>query len=205
MKKQFALITVCISTLMLIYLSSCKKSDNTTTTTATTATTTPTLYTQVGGTTLVADPKNSGTQIEKGRLTLRSVVDSSINVIAADAQLAPYFPTLFAELGANNTTGLTALSKNFTDFLCTATGSTNATYQYTGLSMAAAHNHATYARFGAATPTTAAAVNATDFNKFVGDIGIGLGKNGVTQANNASLFNALVALLNTTQSAIVQR
>ncbi|MGC4021510.1 MAG: hypothetical protein QM734_06005 [Cyclobacteriaceae bacterium] len=30
-----------------------------------------------------------------------------------------------AELGAGNTSGLTALSKNLTDFLCTATGSKN--------------------------------------------------------------------------------
>ena len=38
----------------------------------------PTLYQRVGGTTMVDDPANPGTQIEQGRLTLRSVVDSSI-------------------------------------------------------------------------------------------------------------------------------
>src|SRR3954462_11073034 len=79
----------------------------------------PTLYERVGGTTMVADPRNSGTMIEKGRLTLRSVVDSAIYVIAGDPTMTPYSGVLLAEVGANNTTGFAALSKNFTDFLST--------------------------------------------------------------------------------------
>ncbi|HMP93919.1 MAG TPA: group 1 truncated hemoglobin, partial [Phnomibacter sp.] len=47
------------------------------------------LYGKLGGTTKVADPRNPGMMIEKGRLGLRSVVDSTIFVIAADAKLQP--------------------------------------------------------------------------------------------------------------------
>ena len=159
---------------------------------------TPTLYERVGGTTSVADPARAGQMIEKGRLTLRSVVDSSILVIAGDSRMAPYFPVLFAELGAGNTSGLTALSKSFTDFLCAATGSKNAAYAYGGKSMKAAHDPAQHTRI-------AQKVNAADFDAFVGDIGAGLAKNGVTSANNKALVDDLVALLNTTKADIVQR
>ncbi len=160
--------------------------------------TAPTLYERVGGTAMVSDPANSGQMIEKGRLTLRSVVDSSIFVIAADPTLAKYFPVLFAELGAGNTTGLKALSKSFTDFMCSATGSKNIAYAYTGKSMKDAHDPAKHNRMGMK-------ADATDFDKFVGNIGIGLAKNGVTAANSAQLVNDLVTLLNTTKADIVQR
>jgi hypothetical protein len=136
--------------------------------------------------------------IEKGRLTLRSVVDSSIFVVAADPDMAKFFPVLFAELGASNTSGLAALSKNFTDFLCTATGATNSSYAYTGKSMKAAHDPATNSRM-------AVKANAAEFDKFVGDIGTGLAQNGVTVQNNKQLVEDLVALLNTTKADIVQQ
>ena len=103
--------------------------------------------------------------IEQGRLTLRAVVDSSILVIAGDTQMAKYFPVLFAELGASNTSGLTALSKNFTDFMCYATGSINAAYAYTGKNMKDAHDPAKNGRMGLK-------ATSADFDKFVGDIGI---------------------------------
>lgn len=157
---------------------------------------TPSLYDRVGGVTMVSDPSNPATMIEKGRLTLRSVVDSSILVIAADPKMAKYFPVLFAELGAGNTTGLSRLSKNFTDFMCLATGSK--TYTYSGLDMKAAHDPAKNSRI----PMK---ISAADFDAFVGNIGVGLAKNGVTAANNAQLVNDLVALLNTTKADIVQQ
>jgi hypothetical protein len=202
MKKTVILAAACLTTVSLFY-SSCKKKDTTTTPAATTPTPTPTgptLYTQVGGTVTVTDPAPTGTvtTIEKGRLTLRSVVDSSIYVIAADAQLQPYFTVLLAEVGMGNTTGFTALSENFTDFLCGATGSTNPAYVYGGKSMADAHNPAYNSRISQK-------VTAADFNKLVGDIGTGLAKNGVTSTNNGPLVTSLVNLLNTTMGAIVQR
>jgi hypothetical protein len=147
---------------------------------------------------MVNDPSNPGQMIEKGRLTLRAVVDSSILVIAGDTQMAKYFPTLFAELGMGNASGLAALSENFTDFMCYATGSKNANYAYTGKNMTDAHNPSTNSRMGLK-------ADAADFDKFVGDIGVGLAQNGVTAQNNAQLVNDLVALLYTTKSAIVQR
>lgn len=159
---------------------------------------TPSLYERVGGTTMVADPKNPGVQIEKGRLTLRAVVDSSIFVIAADTQLQKYFPVLFAELGMNNTSGLSALSESLTDFFCVATGSTNPNYAYTGKNMKDAHDPAKNNRMGLK-------ANKADFDQFVADIGKGLAQNGVTSANNAQLVNDLVALLYTTENDIVQR
>ncbi|HWZ21946.1 MAG TPA: hypothetical protein VNW06_04790 [Cytophagaceae bacterium] len=198
MKKHFIILAAGLIGMTVITTSCKKKKDETTTPTPT-----PNLYTRVGGSTMVSDPANSGTTIQKGRLTLRSVTDSSIYVIAADTQMAKYFPTLLGEVGAGNTTGFSALSKNFTDFLCVATGSTD--YSYTGKSMTDAHNHATNSRMGDGTHVNSMKVNSTDFDKFVGDIGTGLAKNGVTSSNNASLVNDLVALLNTTKSSIVQR
>lgn len=189
--KSTLILTLGLMAFSLMY-SSCKEEDKK----PTDPTPTPSLYERVGGTKMVNDPGNSGKMIESGRLTLRSVVDSSILVIAADTQMAKYFPVLFAELGKNNTSGLVALSKNFTDFMCVATGSKNDTYG--GKSMKAAHDPATHSRMGMK-------VNAADFDKFVGDIGIGLAKNGVTSANNKQLVDDLVALLYTTKADIVQR
>ncbi|MDZ4667480.1 MAG: group 1 truncated hemoglobin [bacterium] len=175
------------------FLSACKKE----TKTEEPAATAPTLYERVGGTKMVADPNQPSVMIETGRLTLRAVVDSAILVIAGDARLAKFFPVLFAELGAGNSTGLMALSKNFTDFLCLATGCKNSAYAYTGKSMKDAHNPATHNRMGVK-------ANAAEFDIFVGDIGIGLAKNGVTAANNKQLVDDLVALLYTTKADIVQ-
>lgn len=195
MKKVSYLLLACLMATS-VFVASCSKDDDNNTSTPTP--TTPSLYDRVGGTTMVNDPNNPGTMIEKGRLTLRAVVDSSILVIAADAQLAPYFPVLFAELGNNNTSGLVALSENFTDFMCVATGSKNASYGYTGKNMKDAHDPAKNNRMGMK-------ANKADFDKFVGDIGIGLAKNGVTAQNNKQLVDDLVALLYTTEADIVQR
>jgi hypothetical protein len=195
MKKVTYLLLACLMATSM-FVASCSKDDDNNNTTP--APTTPSLYDRVGGTTMVNDPNNPGTMIEQGRLTLRAVVDSSILVIAADAQLAPYFPVLFAELGAGNTSGLVALSESFTDFMCVATGSKNANYGYTGKSMKDAHDPAKNNRMGMK-------ANKADFDKFVGDIGVGLAKNGVTAQNNKQLVDDLVALLYTTEADIVQR
>lgn len=192
MKKRVLFLTAGLITASFMY-SSCSKDETTKTVTPT-----PSLYERVGGTTMVNDPANSGKMIEAGRLTLRAVVDSSIFVIAADPQMAKYFPVLFAELGMSNTSGLTALSKNFTDFMCTATGSKNSGYAYTGKSMKAAHDPAQHNRI-------AQKIDKADFDKFVGDIGTGLAQNGVTSSNNKALVDDLVALLYTTQGDIVQK
>jgi hypothetical protein len=199
MKKQLILAAICLTTASIFY-TSCKKKDTTTTPTPVVTTPAgPTLYSRVGGTVTVQDPKAAaGVMIETGRLTLRSVVDSAIYVIAADNQINSYFHVLLTEVGAGNTTGFSALSENFTDFLCTATGSTNPAYQYGGKSMKDGHNPMYNSRI-------ANTVDAADFTQFVNDIGTALAKNGVNSTNNASLVNDLVALLNTTKADIVQR
>ena len=44
------------------------------------------IYNRLGGTTMVADPDNSGQMIEQGRLSFRKVVNSTIGLIVADVQ-----------------------------------------------------------------------------------------------------------------------
>ncbi len=191
MKKSLILFSAVLLTGAALF-SSCKKEEET----PTPPPAAPTLYERVGGTALVADPNNPGTMIQAGRKTLRSVVDSAIFVIAGDASMAKFFPVLLGEVGSGNTTGFAALSKNFTDFLCLATGQVGATY--VGKSMKNAHDPAQNNRM-------AEKANAADFDKFVGDIGTALAQNGVTSANNKALVDDLVALLYTTKGDIVQK
>lgn len=197
MKKSLIIPMLCLAASSLLY-TACKKDEKDPEPEPTpTPAPAPTLYERVGGTTMKQDPKAAnGVMIETGRLTLRSVVDSAIFVIAGDTVMAKYFPTLLGEVGNGNLTGFAALSKNFTDFLAVATGAKNFTYG--GKSMKAAHDPATNGRMGMKT-------NAADFDKFVGDIGIALAKNGVTSANNKALVDDLVALLYTTKADVVQR
>lgn len=173
-----------------MFVASCSDDKESTTPTPTT----PTLYEKLGGTTMVADPANSGQMIEKGRLGLRSVVDSTIFVIAGDPDLQPYFPVLLSEVGSGNLTGFTALSKNLTDFFCVATGAKNFTYNGIA-SMAAAHDPAQNNRMGLKADNAA-------FNKFVADVVAGAAQNGVT---DQAIVSELGALLETLRSTIVQR
>lgn len=155
---------------------------------------TPSLYDRVGGTTMVDDPADPGNMIEQGRLTLRSVVDSSIFVIAADPEMTAFFPVLLGEVGSGDFSGVVALSDNLTDFLCAATGSTNPDYAYTGLSMHDAHDPAINDRMGMK-------ADDGDFDAFIGDVAVGLAQNGVTDTD---LINDLVELLETTRADVVQ-
>jgi hypothetical protein len=177
-----------LATMMMIFVS-CKEDEQ-----PTPEPPTPTLYSRVGGTTMVDDPANPGTMIEQGRLTLRSVVDSSIFVIAADPEMTAFFPVLLGEVGGGDLSGFVMLSENFTDFLCSATGATNPDYAYIGLNMVDAHDPATNSRMGMA-------ATDADFDAFIGDIAIGLSQNGVT---DTELINDLVELLETTRADIVQ-
>ncbi len=131
MKKLslFALVVICISSFGVM---SCHKDNHPTPPTQLT------LYDSLGGTTMVKDPNNPSQMIEKGRLGIRSVVDSTIFVIAADNSINGYFTVLLGEVTMGNLTGFEELSKNLTDFFAVATGAKD--YMYTGLSMMAAHN-----------------------------------------------------------------
>ena len=149
------------------------------------------LYGKLGGTTKVADPRNPGMMIEKGRLGLRSVVDSTIFVIAADAKLQPFFTPLLAEVTAGNTTNLAILSKNLTDFFSVATGAKN--FTYTGLGMRAAHDPAQ-------NPRMAKKSTNADFDNFIAAVVKGAQQNMVPN----DLIAEVGKLLETLRAPIVQ-
>lgn len=153
------------------------------------------LYNRLGGESMVLDPNNTGSMIEQGRLTLRSVVDSTIFVIAGDsAFLNKFFPVLVDELGNSDFSGLQALSASLTDFFCLATGSQNTTY--TGLDMEKAHNPATNPRMGALS-------DDADYDKFIGFVVEGAKQNGVPSTDPR--VADLGKLLETLRTTIVQK
>lgn len=165
-------------------MQSCKKDNNTTTT--------ATLYDSLGGTTMVNDPSHPGTMIEKGRLGIRSVVDSTIFVIAADTAINGFFTVLLTEVTSGNTSGLTALSKNLTDFFCVATGAQH--YTYGGKSMTAAHDPAQNSRMNGK-------ADSHDFDVFVNDLVTGATKCGLS----SQLIGQVGRVVNTTRSQVVQQ
>lgn len=144
------------------------------------------------GTKMIDDPDNQGQKIQAGRLAIRTVVNKALGVIASDNRLAEYFPTLLAEVGNGNTTGLAHLLNSFTDFVQAAVSKQDV---YKGPDMKTVHNHATFARFGSqAHPTSTKA----DFDVFVGDVAE------AAQSLNvpASVTGQLGALLYTTEGDI---
>ncbi len=159
----------------------------------------PSLYTRLGGTTMVADPNNPGQMIEQGRLSYRSVVDSTVTLIVADitagnqGNLSAHFAPLLAEVGAGNTTNLSLLSRNLTDFFSANTGG-GATNTYSGMNMADAHNPAMNPRMG---------VKATDadYTRFEGFVGQAAGLNGVT---DQAIIGDVVEVLESLRDPIVQ-
>ena len=162
----------------------------------------PSIYTRLGGTTLVQDPDAAaGVMIEAGRLSYRKVVNKTVQLIVADigsntpGNLGAHFAPLLAEVGAGNTTNLARLTDNLTDFFSYNTGGTNAVNTYSGLDMVAAHNPAVNARMGVK------ATNA-DYTKFEGYVGAAAQANGVTA--NTVLYNDVVAVLESLRSPIVQ-
>ena len=140
---------------------------------------------------MVQDPANASTMIEKGRLGIRSVVDSTIFVIAADPELNGFFTVLLSEVTNGNLSGFKALSKNLTDFMCVATGAKNFTYG--GKNMVVAHDPATNSRMNGK------ADNA-DFDAFINDVVIGAKQNHLPDY----LIQRVGAVLNTVRSQIVQ-
>ncbi len=187
MKKSVHLFTAILLASSIAF-TSCKEDEKTVTPT------TPTLYEKLGGTTMVADPANPSQMIEKGRLGLRSVVDSTIFIIAGDNQLNPYFEVLLSEVGSGNLTGFTALSKNLTDFFCVATGAKNFTYNGIA-SMVAAHDPAQNNRM-------AMKADNASYDRFIADVVAGAAQNGVT---DQAIVSELGTILESLRSIIVQR
>jgi hypothetical protein len=183
MKKLSVITAMAFIAFITTTNTGCKKEDNP-------VAAVPTLYDSLGGTTMVADPK--GGMIEKGRLGIRSVVDSTIFVIAGDPQLNGFFPTLLSEVTSGNLTGFNALSKNLTDFFCVATGAKN--FTYTGKNMVDAHDPAKNPRM----PSKSSNAN---FDRFIVDL--------VKGAQQVGLSNDLIGrvgrVTETTRTAVVQR
>ncbi len=183
-------ILTCLLMAGTLFFASCEKDDDDNK--MTTPTPEPTLYEQLGGETMVDDPVNPGTMIEQGRLGLRSVVDSTIFVIAGDNRLQPYFTTLLAEVGNNDLTGFQMLSKSLTDFFCVATGAEN--FEYNGMDMVSAHDPSQNSRM---------ALKADDaaFDAFIEDVVVGAQQNGVPN----DIIVDVGELLETLRDPIVQQ
>jgi len=160
----------------------------------------PTLYQKLGGTAKVADPNNPGQMIEQGRLSYRSVVDSTIVLIVADisngasGNLGAHFAPIVGEVVGGNATNVAVLSKNLTDFFSANTGG-GATNTYSGLGMVAAHDPAQNPRMGAK-------ANDADYDKFIGYVGASAGLNGVT---DQALIGDVVEVLESLRDPIVQQ
>jgi len=188
--NKFSTLTLA-SLLLAATLAGCKKDDEDPVPTPSAPTPTPTLYQRLGGTTMVNDPANPGQMIEQGYLGLRSVVDSTIFVIAGDAQLQPYFAVLLAEVGSGDLTGFAALSESLTEFFAVATGAQNFTYD--GLNMVDAHN--------SANPRMTGLVDDAAFDRFIVDLVEGAAQNDVPTA----IVTDIGALVETLRDPIVQQ
>jgi hypothetical protein len=150
-----------------------------------------TLYDSLGGTALVADPTHPGAMIEKGRLGIRNVIDSTIFVIAADARINGHFTILLSEVTKGNLSGFTDLSENLTTFVSGVTGAKD--FIYIGLNMHDAHDPAVNSRInGKAT--------SADFDAFVDDLVKGANKNKLP----ANLLNSIGKIVQTLRSQVVQ-
>ncbi|MXO07325.1 hypothetical protein [Flavobacterium sp. HBTb2-11-1] len=162
----------------------------------------PTIYERLGGSVMVSDPDNSGQMIEKGRLSFRKVVNSTIGLIVADIQsnasgnLQAHFAPLLAETGSTQATNIAKLSDNLTDFFSFNTGGKNAVNTYSGLSMSAAHDPARNPRMGTKSSNA-------DYTKFEGYVGAAANANGV--ASNTELYTDIVAVLESLRTPIVQK
>lgn len=175
---------------LALLVTACKKDDDDEDSNPT-PTPTPSLYQQVGGTTMVNDPVNSGQMIEQGYLSLRSVVDSTIFVIAADTALQPYFAVLLTEVTGGNTTNLAILSENLTEFFAVATGGAN--FTYSGMNMVDAHNNNN--------PRMTGLVNDAAFDRFIVDLVTGAQQNSVPD----NIITQVGALVETLRGDVVQQ
>jgi hypothetical protein len=185
-KRMTVTVALGIGLVALVFsLGACSKSNNSNPAPK------PTLYDSLGGTTMVADPAHAGTMIEQGRLGIRSVIDSTIFVIAGDANINGFFKVLLSEVGSGNLSGFMALSKNLTDFVAVATGAKD--YSYGGKSMTDAHNPATNPRMNGKAAND-------DFDSFLADLVKGAQKNNLP----ANLITSIGTLVNTLRPQVVQ-
>jgi hypothetical protein len=185
-KLSFLPLAVILALSSILFIESCSKS-----TSSPTPKVQATLYDSLGGTALVADPTHAGAMIEKGRLGIRNVIDSTIFVIAADPRINGHFTVLLSEVTKGDLSGFTDLSENLTTFVSGATGAKD--YIYIGLSMTDAHNPATNPRMNGK------ATNA-DFDAFVSDLVTGANKNKIP----ANLINSIGKIVESLRTTVAQ-
>lgn len=194
--KNFSKITLSVLLVASATLTSCNNDDDDSPMVK------ASIYDRLGGTSMVSDPDNSGQMIEKGRLSFRKVVNSTIGLIVADVQsnaagnLQAHFAPLLAETGSTQATNIAKLSDNLTDFFSFNTGGTNAVNTYSGLNMVAAHDPAINSRMGTK-------ASSADYTKFEGYVGAAANANGV--ASNTELYTDIVAVLESLRTPIVQK
>jgi hypothetical protein len=188
MKKfTFLPLALILALSSVIFIESCSKKSSNNPTPVVSAT----LYDSLGGTKLVADPTHSGAMIEKGRLGIRNVIDSTIFVIAADTRINGHFTVLLSEVTKGDLSGFTDLSENLTTFVSGATGAKD--YIYIGLNMHDAHDPAVNSRMhGKAT--------SADFDAFVDDLVKGANKNKLP----SNLINSIGKIVESLRSTVVQ-
>ncbi len=180
-----SIITLCFSS---VIFESCKKDDTPAPPVK------PTLYDSLGGSVMVADPTNSGTKIEKGRLLIRNIIDSTIFVIAGDTAIKGHFTVLLNEVGNGDLSGFQELSKNLTDFVAVGTGAKD--YTYTGLDMVSAHDPAI-------NPRMDGKADNSDMDAFETDLFAGAAKAGVPSTTPALI--SVGKIVESLRSKVVQQ
>ena len=165
------------------------------------------IYARLGGATLKADPKNSGQQIEAGRLAFRDVVDTTINLIIADivgnktGNLGKHFAPILGETGTTQSSNLAKLSDNLVDFFAFNTGGEkSAVNKYNGLGMVQAHTPGTGS---GQNPRMGAKSTSADYDKFVGYVGAAAQGKPYNLKESDQLYKDIVAVLVSLKSQIV--
>jgi len=151
-----------------------------------------TFYDSLGGAVLVPDPANFGQSVEKGYLTIRTIVDSALFLIQVDPVINGYFSIMVAEDTAHTTpTEYDKLSLGITNFLAVAAGSKD--YSYTGPTLLDAHNPST-------NPNVPGPIDSGAFNEFAFDLGRAAAQSGLSN----QLISQLGDLLYRYEGQVVQ-
>ncbi|HEY5371595.1 MAG TPA: group 1 truncated hemoglobin [Hanamia sp.] len=187
--KSLIIVPIIALTISSVVFQSCKKDDTPAPAPK------PTLYDSLGGSAMVADPAMSGQQIEKGRLLIRSIIDSTIFIIGGDTALNSHFTVLLGELGKHDYSGFQALSKNLIDFVAVGTGAKD--YKYTGLDMVTTHDPAKNPRM------TGGKADNGDFNAFEKDLFAGAAQVGVPATTPALI--SVGKLVESLRGVVVQQ
>jgi hypothetical protein len=193
-RTVWAILLIIGSGIILLTTHSCNKKSGTAT---------HTLYDSLGGAVLVIDPVDSGHNVQRGYLALRTIMDSAINILMLDTAQVPgdttrtisgFFAVLKAGLSNGDSTGLLAFRRNMTNYFATATGCTDTAYLYGGKNMSDAHNPAV-------NPRMTGKVDSADFNEFVHDITVSATEYGLS----AQLMSRLGTLMYSVEGQVVQQ